>query len=123
MARNCPSVGACAPTPAAARTVLCPTNQARFWLVPADSISAKYSPKLLHVGGPSHPYRCRRLSTPASDRRLTGALLTPQLPTTSVVTPCRTVLCASRLDSTVQSVWLCGSTNPGATIRPVASIR
>src|SRR5437867_7464817 len=51
----------------------------------------------------------------------TGAYVQPQLPTTSVVTPCRIVLSAFGLARIDQSLWLCGSTKPGQTIRPAAS--
>ena len=52
----------------------------------------------------------------------TGAYVQPQLPTTSVVTPCRIVLCAVGFVRIVKSLWLCGSTKPGQTTRPPASI-
>ena len=52
----------------------------------------------------------------------TGAYVQPQLPTTSVVTPWRIVLCAVGLVRIVKSLWLCGSTKPGQTTRPPASI-
>jgi hypothetical protein len=44
------------------------------------------------------------------------------LPTTSVVTPWRIVLCAVGFASSDQSLWLWGSTKPGQTMRPRASI-
>ena len=57
-----------------------------------------------------------------SDAGVTGAYVQPQLPTTSVVTPCRTVLSAVGTVSRVKSLWLCGSKKPGQIIRPAASI-
>src|SRR3954451_14308388 len=52
----------------------------------------------------------------------TGAYVQPQFPTTSVVTPWRIVLSAFGFARIDQSLWLCGSTNPGQTTRPRASI-
>src|SRR3954463_193740 len=57
-----------------------------------------------------------------SDAGVTGAYVQPQLPTTSVVTPWRTVLSAVGTVSSVKSLWLWGSTKPGQTIRPAASM-
>src|SRR5262245_54466124 len=45
----------------------------------------------------------------------------PQLPTTSVVTPCRSALEAGRFSMSVKSEWLWMSKKPGQTYRPVAS--
>ena len=53
---------------------------------------------------------------------MTGAYVQPQLPTTSVVTPWRIVLSAFGFARIDQSLWLCGSTKPGQTTRPPASI-
>src|SRR5579885_2450398 len=64
----------------------------------------------------------RRASTNGLDAGDTGAYVQPQLPTTSVVTPCRIVLSAVGFARTVKSLWLCGSTNPGQSSRPAASI-
>jgi hypothetical protein len=44
------------------------------------------------------------------------------LPTISVVTPCRIVLSAVGFASSEKSLWLCGSTKPGQTTLPDASI-
>src|SRR5689334_17881220 len=63
-----------------------------------------------------------RASTRGRERSVTGAYVQPQLPTTSVVTPWRIVLSAVGLASRDQSLWLCGSTKPGQTMRPRASI-
>src|SRR6188472_4299749 len=63
-----------------------------------------------------------RASMNGRDASETGAYVQPQLPTTSVVTPCRIVDCAVGLVRIVKSLWLCGSTKPGQTIRPRASI-
>src|SRR5262245_57061981 len=63
-----------------------------------------------------------RACTNAREASETGAYVQPQLPTTSVVTPCRIVDCAVGLVSSVKSLWLCGSTKPGQTTRPAASI-
>src|SRR6266404_1875040 len=63
-----------------------------------------------------------RPSMNARDASDTGAYVQPQLPTTSVVTPCRIVLCAAGFVSRVKSLWLWGSTNPGQMTRPAASI-
>ena len=49
-------------------------------------------------------------------------MVNPQLPTTSVVIPWRTVLWAPGLVWIDQSLWLWASTNPGQTRRPLASI-
>src|SRR6266550_3743289 len=56
------------------------------------------------------------------DASETGAYVQPQFPTTSVVTPCRTVLSALGFARIDQSLWLCGSTKPGQTTWPPASI-
>ena len=45
----------------------------------------------------------------------------PQLPMTSVVTPCMMELTARGSTSSVKSEWLWMSMNPGATTRPSAS--
>src|SRR3954454_5653586 len=57
-----------------------------------------------------------------SDASETGAYVQPQLPTTSVVTPWRIVLSAVGFASSEKSLWLCGSTKPGHTTLPVASM-
>ena len=49
-------------------------------------------------------------------------MLPPQLPTISVVIPCRIVLCAVGLGSRVPSLWLWVSIKPGQTILPAASM-
>ncbi|CAB4681774.1 unannotated protein [freshwater metagenome] len=75
-----------------------------------------------HAGSPSKPYPFNRPVICLTDFGVMGALEKPQFPTISVVTPCRTVLWASGFTCIVKSEWLCGSTNPGETIKPVASI-
>ncbi|MNT63429.1 hypothetical protein D3C72_2012460 [compost metagenome] len=51
-----------------------------------------------------------------------GNRLMPQLPAMMVVTPCVTFGSMSGDWNTIQSSWVWVSINPGATIRPVASI-
>jgi hypothetical protein len=50
-----------------------------------------------------------------------GAALMPQLPATTVVTPCDTLNGICACDSTAWSSCVCESMKPGATMRPVAS--
>jgi hypothetical protein len=50
-----------------------------------------------------------------------GAALMPQLPATTVVTPCETLKGICACDSTAWSSCVCESMKPGATMRPVAS--
>ncbi|MCY1206420.1 hypothetical protein D9M72_179910 [compost metagenome] len=50
-----------------------------------------------------------------------GAALMPQLPATTVVTPCDTLKGICACDSTAWSSCVCESMKPGATMRPVAS--
>ena len=58
-------------------------------------------------------------NTGSSRRRPT---LTPQLPTTSVVTPCAMELRMGRFRSSEKSEWVWMSMKPGATARPETSI-
>jgi len=51
-----------------------------------------------------------------------GAALMPQLPATTVVTPCETLNVMSGCDSSAWSSWVCESMKPGATTSPIASI-
>lgn len=46
----------------------------------------------------------------------------PQLPTTQVVTPSRTLNAMSGWRTAAKSSWVWVSMNPGARVRPVASI-
>ena len=48
--------------------------------------------------------------------------LMPQLPVSSSVTPCRTLLCAVGSSRNDRSLCVCRSMNPGVTARPVASM-
>jgi hypothetical protein len=50
-----------------------------------------------------------------------GAALMPQLPATTVVTPCEILKVMSGWVSTAWSSCVCESMKPGATIRPPAS--
>ena len=50
-----------------------------------------------------------------------GAALMPQLPATTVVTPCDTLKGMVACESTAWSSCVCESMKPGATMRPVAS--
>ena len=53
---------------------------------------------------------------------LTGAKVTPQLPTTTEVTPCQHDELQGASQATWASRWLWMSTKPGVTSRPEASI-
>ena len=50
-----------------------------------------------------------------------GAMLMPQLPATTVVTPCEALKGMSGWVSSAESSWVCESMKPGATTKPVAS--
>ena len=52
----------------------------------------------------------------------TGAKVTPQLPRTTVVTPCQHEELAAGSQNSWASRWVWMSTNPGVTSRPLASI-
>ena len=53
---------------------------------------------------------------------LTGAKVTPQLPTTTEVTPCQHDELQGASQATWASRWLWMSTKPGVTMRPDASM-
>ncbi|MBB5158337.1 hypothetical protein BJ970_005936 [Saccharopolyspora phatthalungensis] len=54
---------------------------------------------------------------------LNGARLKPQLPTTSVVTPCKILVVSSVVSSGALSAWEWTSMKPGARTSPVRSRR
>ena len=58
----------------------------------------------------------------ASLPRSTGAKDMPQLPIIAVVTPCHELEVMKGSQPTWASKWVCRSTKPGDTVRPVASI-
>jgi hypothetical protein len=51
-----------------------------------------------------------------------GASVNPQLPMTTVVTPCHEEQLPIGSQNTWASMWVCPSMNPGETTLPVASI-
>jgi hypothetical protein len=74
IAASCSGVGAEPETPAASRTALWPTNQAKFGVWPTSERNSRCSPKVDHgIVGLSNPNECRRLRMTGSDAGVTGA--------------------------------------------------
>ena len=102
------------------RRVPWPTSWITLSAVPLASNALRYSPtdrqrKSMPAG--TWSANPRRSSRNSSD---TGAGEKPQLPTTSVVTPCRTFDSARRFSQSRQSEWECMSMKPGARTLPDA---
>ena len=88
----------------------------------ASSTAAKYSAVVDHgMSGRRESARSRTCST-GGNASLAGATPAPQLPTTSVVTPCMILKSTRGSRMTAASSCACTSMNPGATARPRASI-
>ena len=86
----------------------------------ARSTASMYSPKVCH----SHSWLAPRTTLTPGIGGLAGslgAIPAPQFPTISVVTPCISLKSMLVL-ITASSSCACTSINPGATVRPVASI-
>src|SRR5437762_10168692 len=94
------------------------------------STAARYSPYVSQLQ--SRPARMLSAGMSSTDSissasqrsspRFTGANVTPQLPSTTDVTPCQQEDVASGSQAICASRWVCTSTKPGVTYAPSASI-
>jgi len=103
-----------------ALTVPCPMRVPTFTGMPPLSRRSRYSATLLQSQGmPSSSSLPPSKLFPSS---VMGTTELPQLPTISVVTPCRILLSALGLMMKERSVWVWTSTKPGVISLPLASI-
>ena len=120
MALSSPALGARFSMPiTSVRTVLCPTNI--MLLIPGflSSAASKYPSK--SVNEPSRPASMPPLARPGSTDGSIGTALKPQLPATTVVTPCASLNSIPGWRKKAPSSWECVSIKPGARYWPFPS--
>src|SRR5829696_6160423 len=105
-------------------SVPCPTKVATFSDGSTSIRTSRYCPMDSHCH--SRPVLPRTGSTKVRSRSrfwgVKGAGVIPQFPTTSVVTPCCSLISLPGSSNTMRSEWQWPSMKPGATTRPPTSI-